>query len=490
MCDSSRTRGRQRFRTARRVHSLPSTLVGLVALLCVWQFLPGLTGKHGGSGKSRPGTSGTPTDNGKPFGPPAAEVLRAEEGAKMAISGASPLSWSCTPRATFEQRTEEALTLYRLDAKGHPRQLAQHPVPDGWNTHAIPGPTTYYGLVVSRANTYQIRVLDGSTELYEVPREIANWDGMRLCTGTVLAGGRLLAVYSMPTSPHDFGGRGRPVVVTILSQDGEGLTRRELYRGTSGQQRHMFSGDGTTVAVVRQDSSMTTVYSADGSKRAAFPGLRTTSISYDGNTIAGTKKGHLAIFRGTRQVAEKPWGRGVPLVERLPLCTGSLTARGPAAPRVRFRGSIPGLHVPIGQRFARALTDTGAWLGPVWLATPSPYDSFIRNSLPVDWRSPRTRTSMLSMPVAVMRSAYLIAASFLSAYSSLQRRTRWAYMSDMKSQSLWTAMPDGRATGISGSMTMLVPSSFLSPPPPLHSSLPYLPMRMISLPALSTAFTQ
>ena len=32
----------------------------------------------------------------------------------------------------------------------------------------------------------------------------------------------------------------------------------------------------------------------------------------------------------------------------------------------------------------------------MWLATPSPYDSFIRSSSPVDWRSPRTRTEARS----------------------------------------------------------------------------------------------
>lgn len=286
----------------------------LVALFCVWRFLPAPAVRQERSGDGRSKTASGPADDGKPFGPPAAEVLRAEEGAKMTTTGVSPLSWSCTPHATFEQRTDKALTLHRLDAKGRLRQLGQHSLPDGWSIHATPGPATYYGLIVSRADTYVIRVFDGPTELYEVPREVANWDGMRLYNGTVLAGGRLLVVYSMPVSPHDFGGGRHPVVAAILSQDGEGLARRELYRGTSGEQRHMFSGDGTTVVVVRQDNSMTTVYSADGSRRAAFPDLRTTSVSYNGNTIAGTKKGHLAIFRGSKQVAERPWDGGVPLV--------------------------------------------------------------------------------------------------------------------------------------------------------------------------------
>jgi len=52
------------------------------------------------------------------------------------------------------------------------------------------------------------------------------------------------------------------------------------------------------------------------------------------------------------------------------------------------------------------------------------------------------------------------------------------------------AIPLGRANGISGSTIMFVPSSLLSPPPPRQSSLPYLPTRMISLPALSMALIQ
>jgi len=63
----------------------------------------------------------------------------------------------------------------------------------------------------------------------------------------------------------------------------------------------------------------------------------------------------------------------------------------------RFGSPISGLHVPIGQRLAPASVDTGAWLGPVWLAGPSPYDTLIRDSLPVDWRSLRTRMELSSL---------------------------------------------------------------------------------------------
>ena len=43
-------------------------------------------------------------------------------------------------------------------------------------------------------------------------------------------------------------------------------------------------------------------------------------------------------------------------------------------------------------RALRLAQEIARSLGPVWLATPSPCGSLIRCSLPVDWRSPRTRT--------------------------------------------------------------------------------------------------
>jgi hypothetical protein len=48
-----------------------------------------------------------------------------------------------------------------------------------------------------------------------------------------------------------------------------------------------------------------------------------------------------------------------------------------------FRGSIPGPHVPLSTLYLQASRPAAHDSGPVWLATPSPYDSFIRYTSPV-----------------------------------------------------------------------------------------------------------
>ena len=99
----------------------------------------------------------------------------------------------------------------------------------------------------------------------------------------------------------------------------------------------------------------------------------------------------------------------VPVRECFRACAGSLTARGPArladaaAPGVAFglspqrrhpgrqccctghifRGSIPGPHVPLSTLRLHPREHTPHDSGPLWLARPSPYDSFIHYTSPV-----------------------------------------------------------------------------------------------------------
>ena len=47
-----------------------------------------------------------------------------------------------------------------------------------------------------------------------------------------------------------------------------------------------------------------------------------------------------------------------------------------------FRGSIPGPHVPLST-LRPPLQTTAHDSGPMWLAMPSPYDSFIHDTSPV-----------------------------------------------------------------------------------------------------------
>ena len=56
----------------------------------------------------------------------------------------------------------------------------------------------------------------------------------------------------------------------------------------------------------------------------------------------------------------------------------------PSAPRnTRFRSSIPSLQIPLSNASSAASRPPSHGSGPGWLATPSPYDSFIRYSMPV-----------------------------------------------------------------------------------------------------------
>jgi hypothetical protein len=84
-------------------------------------------------------------------------------------------------------------------------------------------------------------------------------------------------------------------------------------------------------------------------------------------------------------------------------CTGSSTARGPGAPRDggasdvafrlpighrhpgahRFRGSIPGLHVPLSTLRRSGLPLPTHDSGPLWVATPSTSRTCIDNTAPV-----------------------------------------------------------------------------------------------------------
>jgi hypothetical protein len=56
----------------------------------------------------------------------------------------------------------------------------------------------------------------------------------------------------------------------------------------------------------------------------------------------------------------------------------------PSAPRnTGFRSSIPSLQIPLSNASSATLPPPSHGSGPGWFATPSPYDSFIRYSMPV-----------------------------------------------------------------------------------------------------------
>ena len=64
-----------------------------------------------------------------------------------------------------------------------------------------------------------------------------------------------------------------------------------------------------------------------------------------------------------------------------------IVAQGRRLECIFFRGSIPSPHVPLSTLRPHPRGCNTHDSGPAWMANPSPYGSFIRNSLPAYRRS-------------------------------------------------------------------------------------------------------
>ena len=116
---------------------------------------------------------------------------------------------------------------------------------------------------------------------------------------------------------------------------------------------------------------------------------RRTSLDFPMRPTASSAAGGHGISRFSRKV--------FPCMHGVSDRAGSRASRDIDAPGVAFRlslqrrhpggwffrGSIPGLHVPLSTLRRSPLQTAPHDSGPVWVANPSPYDSFIHYTLPV-----------------------------------------------------------------------------------------------------------
>ena len=235
--------------------------------------------------------------------------------------GYSGLAWSTD--FTVAARGSHTISILRVDASGELKKLGCHKVEDARHAYVAQGAGAWYAI----GETWQgqeLRVYNAGKEEYAVPDGLLRWGVRVIGPAAVLPDGKVVAMYGHPGMGIDPPPSEEMFIrpTAILAREGGDVRRYPLIEDLETCLAVAISGDGSVVAIsvaprepktlwppmaTEAEGLRTRLFSTkDARLSATIKGLKVGWLSTDGSLALGTRGKALAVYRGTKLVAERP----------------------------------------------------------------------------------------------------------------------------------------------------------------------------------------